>query len=183
MDAYSAVTIDRLTPKDASRLGTFFELLAADEETVRFFHPHALTRAYAVELCACQGRCRDRYFAMSFRGRVVGYSMLRGWDEGYTIPSFGGATHPALRGLGLGQVLLRHAIRESEQAGAPKLRLTVYRANERATHVYRKLGFVFSEKNEREWIGLLSLPAFLAPERPLDVTRLEAWWRSLASAA
>ena len=119
------------------------------------------------------GRRQLSYFAAS-------YFMLRGWDEGYEIPSFGACTHPELRGAGLGQLLLAHAIAESRAARARSLRLTVYKDNEHALHIYRKFGFVFSEKNERELVGLLDLgSAALFDLRAPDRAKLEAWrWNS-----
>jgi ribosomal protein S18 acetylase RimI-like enzyme len=102
--------------------------------------------------------------------------MLRGWDEGYETPSFGGCTHPELRGAGLGQFLLAHAIAESRAAGARRLRLTVYKENVRALHIYQKFGFLFSDKNDYEAVGLLDLgsaPLFSVPGA--DMARFDAW--------
>ena len=93
----------------------------------------------------------DRYYLALYRGRPVAYAMLRGWDEGYAVPSWGGCVHPALRGAGLGHALLVHAVAESRAAGASKLRLTVYKANQRGIHLYNKFGFVFQDKDERRW--------------------------------
>jgi len=169
------LTLARLTPWDAGTLASFFAILARDDETVRFFHPHLLTTAAARELCERAGRRRDRYYLMRHRNVPIAYSMLRGWDEGYSIPSFGGCTHPGLRNAGLGQFLLMQAIRESQAAGAPRLRLTVYKSNERAVHVYRKLGFTFTDKNEQELVGVLDLAVPLAQVRPPDGARLDAW--------
>jgi ribosomal-protein-alanine N-acetyltransferase len=167
---------ERVSTAVADRLGDFFELLAADEETIRFFHPHPLTREFASALCARQSISLDRYFITDYRGHVVGYSMLRGWDEGYDIPSFGGCTHPDLRGAGLGRLLLAHAIAACRTAGARRLRLTVYKKNMRAVHLYRKFGFVFSEKNQHEWVGLLDLgSACLSTVAAPDMGKLDSW--------
>ncbi len=105
--------------------------------------------------------------------------MLRGWDDGYEIPSFGGCTHSALRNAGLGQSLLAHAIVESRSAGAQRLRLTVYKSNERAVHVYRKFGFEFSDKNEHEFVGLLDLTGEVSSNARIpDYVGLEAWLKA-----
>jgi ribosomal-protein-alanine N-acetyltransferase len=149
--------IAELAGLDRHKLAAFFEILARDAETVRFFHPHPLTQAYAELLCAGVGRRLDRYFLARRTDQIVGYSILRGWDEGYTVPSFGVGIHPRARGTGLGQILFQHAINESRRAGAPALRLTVNKANLRAVHIYRKFGMAFQEKNADEWIGMLEL--------------------------
>src|SRR5262249_15484166 len=154
----------------------FLETLLADAESARFFHPHPLTRASARELCARVDSCRDRYYLGCYRGKIVAYSMLRGWDEGYTVPSFGVAVHPALRDAGLGQAMLTHAIGESQAAGAPRLRLTVYRNNQRGVHVYRKFGFIFQEHGEH-LVGLLDLSSAALPGGArFDEGKLQTWF-------
>lgn len=148
-----------LTSDDAEPLAEFFGNIRGDPETIRFFHPHPLTEEYARRLCAMLATTRDEYFAMWDQERIVGYGMLRGWDEGYDVPSFGVCLLPTHRSQGLGQQLLRYALERCRRRGAGRVRLTVYRDNARAVHVYRKFGFVFSPKNEQEWVGLLDLPA------------------------
>jgi ribosomal protein S18 acetylase RimI-like enzyme len=168
---------DRVTEADTEALGRFFELLALDETSKRFFHPHPLSRAFAASLCAMQSSFRDRYYLTRYQGHAVAYSMLRGWDEGYETPSFGACTHPRLRGAGLGHLLLAHAVAESRAVGASRLRLTVYKENASALHIYRKFGFVFSEKNEHEWIGLLELCSARTENRRPDTAKLDAGLR------
>jgi ribosomal protein S18 acetylase RimI-like enzyme len=178
------IEVQRISTADSAALGEFFEALAADAETVRFFHPHPFSRAFAVELCGRTTACRDRYYVARYRDRIVAYMMLRGWDEGYAIPSFGVGSHPALRDAGLGQLLLAHAAAESRDAGASKLRLTVFKNNERAVHVYRKFGFVFQDKNEQELVGLLELrPELTLPVRPINFAKLETWFAATSEAA
>jgi ribosomal protein S18 acetylase RimI-like enzyme len=172
--------IEKVSAADAAPLGQFFEALAADLETARFFHPHPLTIAYATELCARVSSCRDLYFVARWRGQIAGYSLLRGWDEGYAIPSVGVCVHPALRNAGLGHVLMAHAVEQSRAAGAPRLRLSVYRENERGRHVWAKFGYVFSDKNEHELLGLLELtPPPSLPPVAVDVAKLDAWLEAL----
>ncbi len=65
----------------------------------RWFHPHPLTAVEAARPCAYDGR--DLYYAAVTGDAVVAYGLLRGWDEGYAVPSLGIAVHPAARGLGL----------------------------------------------------------------------------------
>ncbi len=157
------VRIDRIGRKDTAELADLFEELSADAETVSFFHPHPLTRHHAVWLCGPSGPRRDRYYLARREGKAVGYSMLRGWEEGYEVPSFGGCVRPAARGTGVGHALLAHAVEEARRFGAGRLRLSVYRSNARAVRLYAKFGFVFEEKNARELIGWLDLGSALPP--------------------
>jgi ribosomal protein S18 acetylase RimI-like enzyme len=167
----------RLGTDDGAALGTFFSILSQDPEVGRFFHPHPLSADYARSLCGELAGRRDRYYLTFFRGRPVAYSMLRGWDEGFAVPSFGGSVHPHLRGAGLGRLLLAHAASEAKAAGASRLRLTVYKTNVRALGLYAKFGFIFTDKNEKESIGLLDLAALPAAQgREPDLTKLNAWY-------
>lgn len=165
-----------LVASDAAGLSAFFAALAADAEATTFFHPHPMTAEHAATLCRSAGAIKDGYYLATYAGRVVGYSMLRGWDEGYDVPSWGGAVHPALRDAGIGKQLLIHAVGESAARGAKKLRLTVYKTNTRGVHVYGKIGFAFAEKDEKFLVGILSLdPPPAMPEATLRVERLTAW--------
>lgn len=176
--------IRRVTPADAVGLGRFFATIADDSEAARFFHPHPFSQDTATYLAWHSQGKRDRYFVADYCGCVVGYSMLRGWDEGYEIPSWGGCVHPQLRNVGLGKCLLVHGIRSAMAAGASKLRLTVYKDNDRAVHVYRKMGFAYKEKNEREWIGMLDLAtASELPEVAPNLVAMQAWLSQHASAS
>jgi ribosomal protein S18 acetylase RimI-like enzyme len=164
---------------DAASLGDLFEEIAADAESVCYFHPHPLTREYAALLCGGAATRRDRYSLGLYHGLPVAYALLRGWDEGYAIPSWGGCVHPALRGAGLGHALLLHAVAESRAAGAAKLRLTVYKANERGVRLYSRFGFVLQEKDARSLLGVLDLTAcFSWEERRPDGARLQAWYEA-----
>jgi ribosomal protein S18 acetylase RimI-like enzyme len=171
-----AFRIRPLAASDSAALAGLFESLAADAEAAEFFHPHPLTADHAAALCRKVGSIRDGYFVAEFGGTIVGYSMLRGWDEGYEVPSWGGAVHPALRDAGIGKQLLLHAVDESRARGAKRMRLTVYKSNTRGVHVYRKIGFEFSEKDERSLVGLMSLdPPPHLPAAALRADRLAAW--------
>ncbi len=148
--------IRAVTVADRDALAGLFRAFAGDPQTARFFHPHPLTAEQAALLCRRQGK--DRYFLAWLDGIPAGYALLRGWDEGFAIPSFGACVHPALQGKGIGKALLRHAIAESRAAGAARLRLTVYRANARARRLYEGFGFRFAEKDEGSLVGFLELP-------------------------
>jgi ribosomal-protein-alanine N-acetyltransferase len=172
----SDLVIRRIRATDAAALGDFFEEVAADAEAVRFFHPHPLTRAYAALLCGEAAERFDRYYVALYHGLPVAYAMLRGWDDGYAVPSWGGCVHPQLRSAGLGHILLVHAVAESRAAGATTLRLTVYKANQRGVHLYSKFGFLFRDKDEQTVVGVLDLTVPLAvPPREPDVARLRTW--------
>lgn len=176
MSGPAILHIRPIVASDAPGLATFFEALAGDAEAAAFFHPHPLTADQADALCRAAATTRDGYYVAEYAGRIVGYSMLRGWDEGYDVPSWGGAVHPALRDAGIGKQLLVHAVDESRNRGAKRMRLTVYKSNTRGVHVYRKIGFEFSAKDERSLVGFLPIePAPSLPTTPVRADRLAEW--------
>src|SRR4051794_18682111 len=142
---------------DAALLGDLFEALAGDPEAAAFFRPHPLTRGYARRLCARIPAIRDRYYLAARGGRAAAYMMLRGWDEGYAVPSFGVGVHPAFRGRGVGRFLLAHAVPECRARGAPRIRLPVFEATRPAGRLYRRFGFRLTEKGPGELLGVLDL--------------------------
>jgi len=173
------IEIRMLSPEDAPDLGAFFELLACDLDTQTFFHPHPLTQESARAICLKAVTGRDRYFVARWESAIIGYSMLRGWDEGYAVPSFGGCVHPELRSAGIGGEILKHAIQQSKQSPAPRLRLTVYKQNAPAIRLYRNIGFEFSDKNDHELIGILELARYHErPARGADLDRIASWFRN-----
>ena len=83
--------------------------------------------------------------------------MLRGWDEGYTIPSLGVAAASEYRGTGLGRLMMDYLHAVARLSGAPSIMLRVYKGNEAAVQLYQRLGYDLTELNEHEWRGTLSL--------------------------
>ena len=87
-----------LVPELEEGLAACFEALRSNGDE-GFFHPHPLTRDEARRLCRYRGQ--DLYYVATAGARVLGYGMLRGWDQGYAVPSLGIAIAPGCRGLGL----------------------------------------------------------------------------------
>src|SRR5205823_2006359 len=94
----SALEFRGVGPALEGGLAAFFEALRANGDE-RTFHPHPLTRDEARRRCHYRGK--DLYYVATDGARVLGYGMLRGWDEGYAVPSLGIAIAPGCRGVGL----------------------------------------------------------------------------------
>lgn len=151
------VALRRVRPGDAAALGDFFERIGADSASAHF-HPHPITREYAVELSAGSDR-RDEYLVATEDDRVVGYAMLRGWDEGYAVPAFGVAVDPERRGAGLGRALLEYALARARERGAEQVMLKVHPDNLGAKHLYESVGFKF-EGHAPDGVQLLGVLTF-----------------------
>jgi [ribosomal protein S18]-alanine N-acetyltransferase len=143
-----------LRPELTAELAEFFRAFAAGPDHA-FFHPHPMTDAEAARICGYPGR--DLYYAARVSDRIVAYGMLRGWDEGFEIPSLGIAIHPEARGRGLARPFMVFLHASAKARGAATIRLTVYGDNQRAVELYKRLSYSFSTKNERELVGVLDL--------------------------
>jgi ribosomal protein S18 acetylase RimI-like enzyme len=114
-----------------------------------------MTTEQAVSLCSYAGK--DLYYVACAGTTVLAYGMLRGWDEGYEIPSLGIAVHPQARGTGVARAFMAFLHLAAKLRGATKVRLTVYAENIRAVEIYRRLGYILEHKNEREYVGTIAL--------------------------
>lgn len=137
------VVIRKVEPADYEDLARFFEENNVHEIT-RQFHPFPLNEETAHRI-ACTNHL-DRYYVALFRDQVVGLCMLRGWDEGYSIPSFGILVDRHFQNHGLGTKMTEFAITEARKPGCRQVRLSVYASNEVALRLYTSLGFIESER-------------------------------------
>ena len=141
------ITIRRLKPKDRERLYQFF--MSLSRRTKRFFHPHKFDRKSAEKICRDK---KDYYYGLFYGKEIIGYSMLRGFSEGYEVPSYGGCIADGCQGFGLGQFLLRWTIKQAKNMGCKRVILKVDISNDKAIHIYRKFGFkLFAMADKRTW--------------------------------
>ena len=133
----------RVEPGDYEELVRFFEENNVDEVT-RQFHPFPLNEGTAHHIARTNHL--DRYYIALFRDQVVGLCMLRGWDEGYSIPGFGILVDRRFQNRGLGTKMTEFAITEARKLGCHQVRLSVYASNEVALSLYTSLGFIESER-------------------------------------
>jgi ribosomal protein S18 acetylase RimI-like enzyme len=146
--------IHAVGPSDCEELAVFFEAIASDAAVTAFFHPHPFTREQAEWVCGRGPELRDRYLVATEGDSpaIVGYAMLRGWDEGYDVPAFGVCVRPDRQGRGLGRLLLEHAVGAAKAAGATRMMLKVHRDNAGARRLYESAGFSFAPDQETEQV-------------------------------
>jgi [ribosomal protein S18]-alanine N-acetyltransferase len=156
-------------PEDAVALGGLFERLRR-QGAEAFFHPHPLTREAAAELAVYAGR--DVYCVRQIGEELVGYGMLRGWEEGFEVPSLGLAIEAAHQGRGHGRCLMEFMHELARQRGAKRIRLRVYPDNVRAVTLYQSLGYSFNTdcESDGQIVGFLELSA-TEPSRPEEPTK------------
>jgi ribosomal-protein-alanine N-acetyltransferase len=144
----NCTSLIRLASAQREPLASFFaELVAAGVADT--FHPHPFTAQEAARICSYQGR--DLYYALlGNTGEVLAYGMLRGWDEGYQIPSLGIAVHPKATGRGIGELMMRFLHIAAIEEGAKEIILKVYKNNHFAVRLYERLGYNLEDLNDKE---------------------------------
>lgn len=139
MDLKPAIECVLLRPGRVQALARFFADLAAAGDAA-FFHPHAGDIASLRAIAEQPGK--DLYVVFVEGDDVRAYGLLRGWNEGYAIPSLGIAVHPDARARGLGRLVMDYLEAMARYRGALELRLRVHRDNARAIAVYERRGYV-----------------------------------------
>jgi ribosomal protein S18 acetylase RimI-like enzyme len=138
---------------DAPLKDFFVELATGGDEI--FFHPHPFTPEEAIKRANYDGK--DLYYVLVSTGEILGYGMLRGWDEGYEIPSLGIAIRSSYRGKGLGILLMHFLHAAAKMRGASRIRLKVNAENSNAIRLYEKFGYKFIDEENGELIGLVDI--------------------------
>lgn len=119
------------------------------------FHPHPLSDEEAKRRAHYSGK--DLYYVLVEGNKVLGYGMLRGWDEGYEVPSLGIAIHPSVRRMGLGELLIHFLHATARRRGASKIRLKVYPDNTAAVTLYKRFGYTFQAEEAGQLVGFVDL--------------------------
>lgn len=135
---YDDILFREVRPSDFEMLKAFLEWNDVPEIT-RYFHPFPLT-AETAKWIATKPKS-DRYYLAFLKGQVVGMSMLRGWDEGFSVPSFGILVDRKFHGKGIGRLMTERTIEGAKKLGCKQVRLSVYASNVSAYHLYTSLEF------------------------------------------
>lgn len=83
----------------------------------------------------------DRYWGIWFLNKLVGFFMLRGFDEGYSKPSFGVFISEKYSNKGLSKTALDYALSWCQLNNVSAIMLKVDPENIHAKHSYEKAGF------------------------------------------
>lgn len=92
----------------------------------------------------------DKYFGIFLSNKIVGFYMLRGFDDGFDIPSYGVIISSDYSNKGLSRLTLYHAFTFCKINGIKKIMLKVHPENTYAKNLYESVGFErtgFDEKN------------------------------------
>ena len=145
MNADNIINFRRLTPNDAEALS---ELMNQDSKDYNQYFVAFEFDKTTIENILTKAK-NDLYYGVYWKEELTGFYMLRGFDEGYAIPSYGVYISSRFNNKGFGALTLNHAISTCRLLGLKKLRLKVHKENTFALKQYVKFGFVetgFDEK-------------------------------------
>lgn len=144
--------ITRLSRASVAGLLALLERIENNGEA-RFFRPHPFTREHLESLCE-PGK-QDLHYVLTAGASVLGYGLLRGWDEGYETPSLGIAIDPAFRQTGCALAMMEFLHCAARVRGAVRVRLRVQGANRAAIGLYRRMGYCFETPDMQPQDALL----------------------------
>jgi GNAT superfamily N-acetyltransferase len=145
-----------LGPDHVELLAELFARIVTDPLSSRF-HPHPFSTPEAERICHYRGQ--DRYLVLRVDDRFQAYGMLRGWDQGFSVPSLGIYVAPECRGLGASRVMMEHLHLTARLSGVKRICLKVYPDNLSAYKLYVSLGYHFAEpaSQESQLVGVLEV--------------------------
>lgn len=127
--------VDSRYAKDISEV-----LLASGGEYSKYFIPFEFN--YNSVKKVLSGMKLDHFIGIFIDDKIVGFYMLRGFDEGYSIPSYGVWISPKYSGLGLAKLTIQHALSFCKINGIKKIMLKVHPKNMKAKQIYEGFGFI-----------------------------------------
>lgn len=131
------LTVRPLLVEDAAVVSVM--LRAQPPEYARFFYAFSFDES-AIALMLAR-RVRDVYTGVFWEGELVGFFMLRGWDAGFEVPSFGVLIDEKHRGGAFMRLSLDMAKLICRLAGAPRLLAKIHPDNV-SPRGARRLGLV-----------------------------------------
>lgn len=134
---YADFTIRALQVGDAAAVSGL--LRAQPPEYARFFYAFGSGEEEVARILGA--RERDVYSGMFWRGELAAVFMLRGWDAGYEVPSFGVLVDVKHRGRAFMRIALDVAKLTCRLSGATRLMAKIHPDNV-SPRGARRLGFV-----------------------------------------
>ncbi|MFZ1517640.1 MAG: GNAT family N-acetyltransferase [Ignavibacteriaceae bacterium] len=115
-------------------------LQSADEDYSQYFVPFQFD--YDTIKGIFGNAIKDQYYGIFIENNLVGFYMLRGFDEGYDIPSYGVWISKDYSSKGISKLTLQHAISFCKINNVKKLILKVHPENIIAKNIYESFGFI-----------------------------------------
>jgi RimJ/RimL family protein N-acetyltransferase len=131
------VEIKELELEQASALSAL--ILDAPKDYTKYFVPFSFEEDSIKKIIG--DAVNDKFFGVFINDGLAGFYMLRGFDQGYEIPSYGIWISDKYSGLGLSKLTLQHAITFCKLNGLKKIMLKVHPEHTIAKNIYENFGF------------------------------------------
>ena len=117
-----------------------FKLLTSDDKSYsKYFIPFPFELEVIKNIL--REKKQDKFFGIFEESKLIGFYMLRGFDEGFNVPSYGVWISKSYSNKGLSTLTLYHAFAFCRLNNISKLMLKVHPQNTVAKNIYEKLGF------------------------------------------
>lgn len=133
----SALEIKRLNINQSEELANL--LMDSKQKYSQYFIPFSFDLETISEVLS--KTIKDQIYGIYVEDNLVGFYMLRGFDEGYSVPSYGVWISEKYSNKGLSTFTLQHAISVCKLNSIKKIMLKVHPDNITAKHIYEKYGF------------------------------------------
>lgn len=125
MSLNNSFSIRPLEPTDAAAISAFMRSQSA--EYLRFFYAFGADESAIAEMLSAAET--DVYSGVFWQGNLAGIFMLRGWDAGYDVPSFGVLIDEKYRGGAFMRLTLDVAKLICRLSGAKRLMAKIHPDN------------------------------------------------------
>jgi len=114
-------------------------ILNTPKDHTKYFTPFSFDEVSIKKMI--DSAVRDKYFGIFISDNLAGFYMLRGFDEGYEVPSYGVWISDKYSRMGLSTLTLQHAITFCRINSIKKIMLKVHPENVVAKNIYESFGF------------------------------------------
>jgi len=140
---------------DYEHIDGLIDLYEFNEKEFGRFTPHPFTRESLTKII--KESVLDLFYVAVFNSTIIGYTMLRGMDEGYAVPRLGIAVDKGVYGTGVATTLMEHLEATCRLRGYKEISLRVYKDNPRAYNFYIKLGYDYRPYDNESVLGFKEL--------------------------
>lgn len=129
------------------------KFLKSNSDVKSFFNPHSFTLKQLIK-----NMISKDYFVLQCSGKhVIGYGVLRGWEDGCIIPSLCILIDKHFRGAGLSKCMMEHLHQVAIEKDSNEIMLRVLKTNTRAINLYKILGYNIQPFDDELMIGYKKL--------------------------
>jgi RimJ/RimL family protein N-acetyltransferase len=140
-----SLEIRKLTVNQSEELANLLQ--SSEKEYTQYFIP------FTFEIETISGilskAIKDQFYGIYLDNSLAGFYMLRGFDDGFEIPSYGVWIAKEFSAKGISKLTLHHAITFCKTNNIKKIMLKVHPDNVIAKKIYEDFGFTYEGVDKR----------------------------------